>query len=279
MNAGSSGWPAQLTLHYRRDGDRTVAHDRHEGPLRVLQALYPEGPGICHHVVVHPPGGIVGGDTLAVDLHAAAGSHALVTTPGAAKFYRSAGPQAVQQARLRVDDAARLEWLPLESIAYRGCHARNAVRLDLAPGAQMIGWDVLALGLPAGGEAFDRGCFTQQLHWPGVWLDHGTVDGTDARLLDSPLGWSGQRVLATAWIAAGSGWHADIRDALLAAARDAAVGDGVTAGATSPDPRVVLLRALAPRVEPAMQLLQAVRAAWRRTAWALEARPPRIWRT
>ncbi|RVT49354.1 urease accessory protein UreD [Rubrivivax albus] len=272
-------WSAHLALHYRRDGGRTVAHDRHEGPLRVLQALYPEGPDVCHHVVVHPPGGIVGGDSLVTDLQAEAGTHALVTTPGAAKFYRSAGPQAVQQARLRVDDGARLEWLPLETIAYRGCQARNEVHLDLAPGAQMIGWDVLALGLPAGGEAFDHGRFTQQLHWPGVWLEQGTVDGTDTRLLDSPLGWAGQRVLATAWIASGTDWPAEQRDALLSVAREQPAAPGVTAGATSTDPRLVLLRALAPRVEPAMQLLQAVRAAWRRTAWALDAHPPRIWRT
>lgn len=273
------GWPAHLALHYRREGERTVAHDRHEGPLRVLQALYPEGPAVCHHVVVHPPGGIVGGDSLLTTLHAAAGTHALVTTPGAAKFYRSAGAQAVQQARLRVDDGARLEWLPLEAIAYRGCQACNEVLLDLAPGAQMIGWDLLALGLPAGGGAFDHGRFTQRLHWPGVWLDHGTVDGQDTRLLDSPLGWAGQRVLATAWIACGSGWPAELRQTLLSVAREQPAAAGVTAGATSPDARLVLLRALAPRVEPVMQLLQAVRAAWRQAAWSLAAHPPRIWRT
>ncbi|MCP5287103.1 MAG: urease accessory protein UreD [Burkholderiaceae bacterium] len=272
-------WTAHLALHYRRDGGRTVAHDRHEGPLRVLQALYPEGEAICHHVVVHPPGGIVGGDVLATDLHATAGTHALVTTPGAAKFYRSAGPQAVQRAHLRVDDGARLEWLPLETIAYRGCHARNDVRLDLAPGAQMIGWDVLALGLPAGGEAFDHGRFTQQLHWPGVWLDQGTVDGEDQRLLDSPLGWAGHRVLATAWVAAGTAWPAEQREALLDAARSSPATAGLAIGATAPDPRLVLLRVLAPRVEPAMQLLQAVRAAWRQIAWSLAPHPPRIWRT
>jgi len=272
-------WTAHLALHYRRDGGRTVAHDRHEGPLRVLQALYPEGEAICHHVVVHPPGGIVGGDMLATDLHATAGTHALVTTPGAAKFYRSAGPQAVQRAHLRVDDGARLEWLPLETIAYRGCHARNDVQLDLAPGAQMIGWDVLALGLPAGGEAFDHGRFNQQLHWPGVWLDQGTVDGEDQRLLDSPLGWAGHRVLATAWVAAGTAWPAEQREALLDAARSSPAAAGLAIGATAPDPRLVLLRVLAPRVEPAMQLLQAVRAAWRQIAWSLAPHPPRIWRT
>lgn len=272
-------WSAHLALHYRRDGERTVAHDRHQGPLRVLQALYPEGPGICHHVIVHPPGGIVGGDSLVTEVHATAGTHALVTTPGAAKFYRSAGPQAVQRAQIQVDEGARLEWLPLETIAYRGCQAHNEVRLNLAPGAQMIGWDVLALGLPAGGEPFDHGRFTQTVHGPGVWLDLGTVDGADTRLLDSPLGWAGQRVLATAWVASGTAWPDDTREALLAAARDLPASAPVSAGATSPDPRLVLLRMLAPRVEPAMQCLQAVRAAWRRMAWALEAHPPRIWRT
>ena len=60
-------WHGALALHYRRDGERTIAHDRHEGPLRVLQRLYPEGPHICHHVLVHPPGGIVGGDVLEIE--------------------------------------------------------------------------------------------------------------------------------------------------------------------------------------------------------------------
>ncbi len=272
-------WPARLSLQYRHDAGRTVAHDRHDGPLRVLQALYPEGPGICHHVLVHPPGGIVGGDTLDVDLHAGPGTHALVTTPGAARFYRSAGEEAAQHARLRVEAGARLEWLPAETIAYRGCRAHNRVTLDLAAGAQALGWDLLALGLPAAGEAFDHGRFTQQLHWPGVWLEQGTVDGGDTRLLDSPLGWAGHRVLATAWAACGSGWPDDLREALLAAARDAPADAALARGATAPDPRVVLLRVLAPRVEPAMQLLQAVRAAWRQCAWGLAPHPPRVWRT
>jgi urease accessory protein len=272
-------WSARLSLNYRRDDDRTIAHDRHEGPLRVLQALYPEGPGICHHVVVHPPGGIVGGDELHIDLQAGAGAHAVVTTPGAAKFYRSAGAEAVQAARLSVADDARVEWLPLESIAYRGCAARNEVTLDLAPRASVLGWDLLALGLPAGREPFDHGRFTQTLHWPGIWLEHGTVDGHDTRLLDSPLGWAGHRVLATAWFAAGTGGSSAQREALLDAARAIAVADGLAVGATSPDPRLVLLRVLAPRVEPAMHAIQAVRAAWRRIAWGLAPHPPRIWRT
>ena len=135
-------WKAQLTLNYRRDGDQTVAHDRHEGPLRVLRRLYPEGPAICHHVVLHPPGGVVGGDELHLQATLAEGSHALITTPGATRFYRSDGAAALQSVRLQLAAGARLEWLPMEALAYSGCDAHSQVHMTLAPGAEMIGWDV-----------------------------------------------------------------------------------------------------------------------------------------
>ena len=281
------GWTAHLDLQYRRDGDRTTALDRHEGPLRVLQRLYPEGPGICHHIVVHPPGGVVGGDVLELQARLAPGSHALITTPGATRFYRSDGPEALQSVQVRMDADTRLEWLPMETIAYRGCRARSRVQLDLAPGAETLGWDVLALGLPAGRELFDHGEFQQEITLPGQWLERGTVRGDDTLLLDSPLGWAGHRVLATAWWAAGEALSTTRRDAMLEGARsviDGAVnamgGPGdLAAGVTSPHPQVLVLRVLAPRVEPAMQLLQAVRATWRQEAWGLAAEPPRIWRT
>ena len=271
------GWQARLQLHFRRDGERTIAHDRHEGPLRVLRRLYPEGPGICHHVIVHPPGGIVGGDRLAVEANLDADTHALITTPGATRFYRSAGATAVQQVRLQLAAGARLEWLPLETIAHRGCIAENHLSLDLAEGGEAMGWDLLALGLPAAGEAFDRGRFLQQLELPGAWLERGLLRGDDALLLDSPLGLGGHRVLGTLWFAAGSAWSNARRDALVEAARTL-IG-AARAGATAVHERVVVLRVLAARVEPAMQLLQAVRAAWRHSAWGLAAEPPRVWRT
>ena len=119
------GWHGSLSLRYSRDVDRTVALDRHEGPLRVLRRLYPEGPRICHHVLVHPPGGIVGGDVLSVDAHLDEGYHALITTAGATRFYRSAGATAVQHVRTRVAPGARLEWLPLETLAYGGLNFRH----------------------------------------------------------------------------------------------------------------------------------------------------------
>ena len=274
-------WKAQLTLNYRREGDQTVAHDRHEGPLRVLRRLYPEGPAICHHVVVHPPGGVVGGDELHLHANLAEGSHALITTPGATRFYRSDGASAMQDVRLQLAAGARLEWLPMEALAYSGCDAYSRVHITLAPGAQMIGWDVLALGLPAARKPFVAGRFCQHLELPGCWLERGRLAAADSLLLDSAAGLGGHRVLGTAWFAAGQGMPPAQRETLLAAARDVLQGDGLaaTAGATSPQSAVVVLRVLAHGVEPVMGLLARVRAAWRLAAWGLAAEPPRIWRT
>lgn len=279
-------WLGQLNLDYRRDGERTIALDRHTGPLRVLQRLYPEGPGICHHVLVHPPGGIVGGDVLQVDAHLTPGSHALVTTPGATRFYRSAGDEAQQTLHARLDDDSRLEWLPLETIAYRGCVASNRMRFDLAPHAEMFGWDVLALGLPAAGEPFDdpahpHGRYTQEIELPGVWLERGTVAATDRLLLDSPLGWAGHRVMGTLWFASGTALPRARREALLDAARALHTEHPLcaTSGSTSAHDQVIVLRALAPRVEPLMDLMVSVWGQWRTLAWDLAPCPSRMWRT
>jgi urease accessory protein len=280
------GWAGRLALTYRsepwHDGAlRTVLRSRHEGPLRVLASLYPEAPAVCHNVLVHPPGGIVGGDTLRIEAELADGAHALVTTPGATRFYRSAGEAALQSIDARVAAGARLEWLPLETIVHSGALAENRMRFELAPGAEMIGWDVLALGLPAAGERFDRGCYTQQIQLPGVWLERARLVAADRRLFESPLGWNGHTVLATLWFAAGAPVADTRRSALLEATRELAAGSALaaTAGVSSPHAEAVVLRVLAPRVEPAMALLTQVWSRWRTLAWALAPCAPRVWRT
>ncbi|MBI5257882.1 MAG: urease accessory protein UreD [Burkholderiales bacterium] len=275
------GWQGHLDLHYTRDGERTIALDRHHGPLRVLQRLYPEGDAVCHHVLVHPPGGIVGGDELALQIRQEAGTHAVITTPGATRFYRSAGEAARQHVSARLAEGARLEWLPLETIAYRGCEAENHLHFELAPGAQMIGWDVLALGLPASNEPFSHGRYLQSLSIPGAWLERGRIAGGDVLLLDSPLGLAGHRVVASLWLAAGHALARPLAEALVDSARERIEAGALpaSAGVTHLHERVVVLRALAARVEPAMQLLQAVWAAWRPLAWGLAPTPPRVWRT
>ncbi|MEQ1682259.1 MAG: urease accessory protein UreD [Burkholderiaceae bacterium] len=278
-------WRGSLSLDYRRDPHssvpRTVVHDRHDGPLRVLASLYPEAPAVCHNVLVHPPGGIVGGDELAVGVTVAEGAHALVTTAGATRFYRSTGAPAVQTLQATLAPNTRLEWLPLETLAYSGCIAENRLRFTLAPGAEMIGWDVLALGLPTSGQPFERGTFTQSIELPGRWLERGVVAASDTRLLDSPLGWAGQRVMGTLWFACGDALPRERRETLLDRARSVVDGHPLraSAGATAPDDSVLVLRVLAPRVEPLMNLLAAVWAEWRRAAWQLAPCTPRVWRT
>jgi urease accessory protein len=275
------GWQGHLHLHYRRQGSRTVALDRHEGPLRALQRLYPEGEAVCHHVLVHPPGGLVGGDRLDIDLRMDADTHAVVTTPGATRFYRSEGEAAIQRTRLKLARGARLEWLPLETLAYDGCLGENHVSLDLDPGAQAMGWDLLALGLPAANAPFQRGSFLQHLQCGSRWLERGRIRANDAALLDGPTGWAGRRMLALLWFAFDEHAQDSLRDRLLAVARDALppLGGEVDAGVSAPVEGIVVLRALAQRVEPAWELLQSVRAAWRHTAWGLDAHPPRVWST
>ena len=283
-----AGWRGQLTLDYRRVGDgptaRTQAQDRHEGPLRVLQPLYPEGPGICHHVLVHPPGGVVAGDELHIRATLQAGAHALLTTPGATRFYRSEGATALQHTRLQVAEGARLEWLPMESILYSGCQADNIVQATLAPGAEMLGWDVLTLGLPAAGQPFVQGWYRQHLEVPGVWLERARIAAADTALLHGPPGWAGHSVLGTLWFAAGSPLARARCEVLLEAARGAIANSplAATAGATAPlapHAPLVVVRVLAQGVEPLMRLLQQVHALWRREAWGLMGEAPRIWRT
>jgi urease accessory protein len=272
-------WNASLSLDYTRRQARTVAHFKHQGPLRILQSLYPEGDGVCHNVLVHPPGGLVGGDTLELAVKVGSGAHGLITTPGAARFYRSLGEPALQRSCLRLDEGARLEWLPMETLCYSGCLAENQLHLDLAPGAELMGWDVTALGLPQADQPFAQGHLRQHIELPGAWLERALLDAQDDLLMNSPLGLAGHKCLATLFFAAGSAVDRARRETALDLARDALQGHSLkaTAGVTSPNEQVIVLRALAPMVEPAMDLLKAVWRQWRPHFWRLQAAPPRIW--
>lgn len=273
-------WHARLSLDHRMEDARCVARFEHEGPLRILQTLHPEGPAIAHNVLVHPPSGLVGGDVLDIDVRVHPGAHGLITTPGAARFYRSTGETAVQRASVAVAEGARLEWLPLEAICYSGCIAENHLVLDLAPGAEAIGWDVTALGLPASAQAFERGSLLQRLEVRGAWLERGRIAADDARLLDGPLGLAGRRCLATLFFATGTPLGRARREQALElanAAMAAHEGGELLAGATAPGSQVVAVRVLSPLVEPALALLKAIRAAWRPALWDLPATQPRTW--
>src|SRR5688500_3561298 len=149
-----TGWRATLALDFERRGERTVlAGKRHEGPLVVQKALHPEGPGVCHAIVVHPPAGIAGGDDLTLDVTVGRGAHAVLTTPGAAKWYRTSGAVARQATRIGAQAGARVEWMPQENIVFDGARSRITWEARLDAGAALIAWDIFCLGRTASGES------------------------------------------------------------------------------------------------------------------------------
>ena len=275
-----TNWRAELAVDYSLELGRSVARYRHEGPLRILKTLYPEGDAVCHNVMIHPPGGLVGGDTLDVKLTLAEGAHGLLTTPGATRFYRSeAGAVATQSVRASLAPGARLEWLPLEALAYPGCEARNEARFALAPGAEMMCWDITALGLPAAGQPFDRGRFAQHMEVEGVWLEQGVIAADDDLLMNGQLGLAGRRCLATLVFAAGSAIsrsrQARALDAVRALIETHALRE--LAGVTAAHSQVLVLRALSDLTEPSLDLLRQAWALWRQELWGMAGEPPRLW--
>ncbi|WP_048292852.1 urease accessory protein UreD [Pseudomonas aeruginosa] len=193
-------WHAQLELAYARAGDATrPVTRRHAGPLRVQKHLYAEGPEVCQHILVHPPGGIAGGDSLAFDVRLGERAWAQLTSPGAAKWYRAACPSR-QTLEIHLEPGATLEWLPQESIVFAGAQAELETRIQLRGDARLFYWDMVALGRPASGERFASGHFVAALDIRRddrlLWHERQRIDGGD-RLLDSPIGLAGHPVLAT----------------------------------------------------------------------------------
>ena len=147
-------WRANLQLEFYASAERTCMHRQHRGPLRVQRPFYPDG-SVCHTYILHPPGGIVGGDSLELAVQTRRGAHALVTTPGAAKFYRSAGGTATVHQQLQVDGT--LEWLPQESILFGGSEVKMQTRVDVSAGGRFVGWDLFNFGRPAAQDAYIEG--------------------------------------------------------------------------------------------------------------------------
>ncbi|MCI0913819.1 urease accessory protein UreD [Pseudomonas putida] len=158
-----AGWSAYLQLRFvERAGVTRLGARRHFGPLLVQRPFYPEG-APCHVYVLHPPGGIVAGDRLELDLQLEPGSHALLTMPGASKFYRSIGPTAWLTQRFHLQAGSTLEWLPQDSIFFSGARASLDSRFILEPGARLLAWETLCLGRPVMGERFAQGALDSRL--------------------------------------------------------------------------------------------------------------------
>ena len=266
-------WHAELELGYARFGASTrPVLRRHKGPLRVQKHLYAEGPEVCQHIIVHPPGGIAGGDRLDITASVGANAWAQLTSPGAAKWYRAAGP-AYQQLNVHVAAGATLEWMPQETIVYSAAQAELQTVIELEDDARLLYWDVVALGRPAAGERFDRGHFQSHLDirrdGRPLWHERQRVSGDDG-LLDSPIGLDGQPVFATLLITG------TLDPELLQRCREL---PGKVRGDLTQLPDLLVARCLASEALHARDWLIALWTLLRPAMLGREALAPRIWST
>ncbi len=162
-------WEAQLDLKFSKSNERTIlSHRKHYGPLQVQKPFYPETNGACHVYILHPPGGVVGGDHLTICVDVNSNAHALITTPAAGKFYRSAGQVARQEQNIKVAPKGILDWLPSENILFSGAKAQIQTKVELSHNSNFIGWEISCLGRPASSEVFSQGALDQRFE---IWRD------------------------------------------------------------------------------------------------------------
>lgn len=267
------GWQAHLELGFEKRGERTLlAHRARRGPLSVQRPFYPEG-NLCHVYLLHPPGGVAGGDRLRIIVEAAAQTAALITTPGAGKFYRSSGPLAGQSVSLRIAEGASLEWLPQENILFPGADVRLETRIDLAPGARFIGWESHCLGLPANDARFSGGRARIDCH-----VERGGEPLLTERLcieteedLSGPAGLRDYPVVASLYAVCDD-------EALLQRCREKLYDGPGEAGATLLD-GLLVARLLAPSTATVRARFLELWRLLRPALLAREAVQPRIWLT
>jgi urease accessory protein len=271
-----SGWHGELSLAFERRGNRTVlARRMHRGPLVVQKPLYPEGDAVCQNIVVHPPAGIVGGDRLTLDVTVESGAHAQLTTPGAAKWYRSPGAPARQRLAFAVGAQALLEWLPQESIVFDGAIAELDTRVALRTDAVFLGWEIVCLGRRLAGEEFRHGRLRQEVvvlrDNARQWTERTLIAG-GAPLLNAQVGLNREPVFGTFLAAA-----TQVPEQLLAACRQVKCEDGESAVTRLPG--LLLARYRGASAEAARHYFATL---WSRARPALakrEAVTPRIWNT
>ena len=267
------GWPARLGLGFELRGGRTVlARKAHEGPLMVQSPFYPEGP-VCHLYLLHPPGGVVGGDRLRVEGRLLEGAHALLTTPAATKVYRSAGPGSRIEHELHVAPGATLEWLPQRTLVFSGARAHASTRVCLRGPARFIGWEALCLGRPAAGEGFEQGVMRQDFElWKDgepLMVERNALDAA-APLMHAAWGLASHRALASLLL------H-PAEEHLLPVARAVLEGfEAGEAGATRVD-GVLACRVLSDDMARVWDLLVRLWRTLRPRFLAREAVAPRIW--
>jgi len=278
LEEAGAGWLASLELEFAAREDRTyLARRAHVGPLVVQRPFYPEG-GVCHAYVVHPPGGIVGADRLELAVRAQPGSHALLTTPAATKFYGNGGRLALQSQVLTLDRAT-LEWLPQETILFPQASVRTATRVRLCKASRFIGWEVVCYGRPASGLNYTEGEVAQDFE---LWLDGAPLLIDRLRLsgekeaLRASYGLAGRPVMATLLAYPAT---ASLLEGARAAARAVPSASRDIEFACSHVDGVIVARVVGKHVDQVRAVMENVWRQLRPPVIGREAVAPRIWST
>jgi len=200
-------WEARLDLDFKQLKSRSyLARNLHHGPLVLQKSLHPEGEGVCHGVIIHPPGGVAGGDALMLNVNVETNAHALLTTPGAGKWYKANGQFASQTLQLELQENACLEWLPQENILFDGSQVKFTGNVNLANNAKYAAWEVLCFGRQAQQEAWKNGALYQQLNIRRdgklIWNERAALTPSN-RCFQSIVGLNALLVSASFVVAAG----------------------------------------------------------------------------
>lgn len=271
-----TGWQGHLELGFARRDDRTVLiRNRHRGPLQVQKALYPEGGNVCHIAVLHPPGGVAAGDVLCVDASLGDGSRALITTPGATKWYRSEGDCAQQRVRIALDGGACLEWLPRENIVFDDANISLELDVDMSARATYFGWEIFAFGRRASGESWRRGTFRMRTSirraGRALWSEAAHIDARSG-FAQSLAGLSGFTVCGT-FVVAGF----DVDAARLGECRDVAPPLARSMVGITRVPGVLIARYLGDSTEDALGWFIGVWGILRPALLGQVVCRPRVW--
>lgn len=269
-------WQANLELGFaRRDTRSYLAHRLHKGPLVVQKSLHPEGDDVCHAVVVHPPGGVAGGDALHLQVKVGEGAKALLTTPGAGKWYKANGAIATQKLTFQVEAGSGLEWLPQENILFDAAEVGFSAEIDLAADATLAAWDIVCLGRQAQQEVWQQGLYrlNQRISRNGrlIWNERAYMQADDL-IKKSRVGLGGAAVFGTFLVCAGA-----VPAELLQACRDIAVSEAKT-GITAL-PEVLCIRYVGNASQQARQYFEQCWQILRPWYYQKDAVRPRIWNT
>jgi len=281
--ADSPRWQASLSLDLaRRQGRTRLTGCRHRGPLYVQKPFYPEGGDWPHIYLLHPPGGIVSGDRLDIDVSVGQDAAALLTTPGAARVYRARKhlPRQEQNTRLCLEPGAALEWFPLETIVYDGADLVVNTTIELATGARCAAWEITCFGRPAGGELFERGSFRQlyRIDYEGrpLVVDRVDITGSNRNVMSARAGLQGYPVSGLFLMGPFDCESAGV----LAALQSVTDAPGsIRCGGISRVGAFYVGRYLGSSAEQARALFAAWWALLRPRLVAREANAPRIWLT